>query len=99
MLKVFDIFTIKRRYFVVEEKNMVEAMRMIQSALSTGYHKEGMNVGNCGWAEEANKWFIHVNLTNNQWQSLLGECKNKKYQLVIKENPNDMYFTKIEGSK
>lgn len=99
MMNVFDRFTVKKRHFIVKENNMVETLKMIQSAKSEGYYAGGINVGNCGWAEEPDSWFAHVNLTNNQWKSLLEQCKANNYQLVIKENPEDMYFTKVEGSK
>ena len=96
--EIFDRFTVKERHFIVEEKNMIEVMKMVQSAKSNGYYTGAMEVGNCGWAKEPNAWFIHTNLTKLQWGALLQDCKNKKYQIVIKE-PDNMYFTKIEGSK
>ena len=98
MIKLFDRFTIKKRHFIVKEKDTIEVLKMIQSAKTEGYYAGCMNVGNCGWAEESDSWFIHVSLTDIQWKELLKECKDKKYQLVIKENPEDMYFVKIEGS-
>ena len=77
---------------------MIEALRMIQSALPAGYNMGDMNVGNCGWAEQPNSWFIHINLTDNQWRELLKACKDKGYHLIIKEQNGDMYFTKIKES-
>ena len=97
-MKIFDCFTVEERHFIVKEKNLIEVMKMIQLALSNGYRTGNMSVGNCGCAEESDVWFIHVSLTNNKWRMLLKECKDKKYQLVIKEDPNDMYFTKIGES-
>ena len=98
-MKLFDKFTVKKRYFVVKEKNMIEVMNMVQSALSAGYSTGGMNVGKSELVEESNLWSIHINLTGNQWRALLESCKGGNYQLVIKDNPDKMYFTKIEGSK
>lgn len=95
MMKFFDRFTAKSHYFVVKENDLIEVMKMFSTALFAGYYKGGMNVGNLGDHE----WFIQVDLTNNQWRALLVECKNKKYQLVIKEDPDKMYFTKMEESK
>lgn len=98
-MKLFDVFTIKKRNFIVKEKDMIEVLNMIQSGKSEGYCTGQINVGNSGSTEGTDLWFIHVYLTDKQWKGLLIECKNKKYQLVIKENPNDMYFTKMEGSE
>lgn len=99
MKKIFDRFTVKKRYFIVREGNMIEAMNMIKNATSNGYYTGSMSVGNCRWADESDLWFIHMYLTNKQWRILLGLCEANKYQLVIKNNPYDMYFTKIEESK
>lgn len=93
--KFFDRFTAKSHYFIVKENNLIEVMKLFNTALFAGYYKGGMNVSNLGEHE----WFIRVDLTKKQWQALLVECKNKNYQLVIKEEPDKMYFTKVEGSK
>lgn len=98
MIKLFDRFTIKRRQFIVKEKNMIEVLKMFQTALNNGYRTGGLSVGDCCCAEESDLWYIHTNLTDNQWRGLLEECKNKNYQLVIKNNPNVMYFTKVKES-
>ena len=76
---------------------MIEVMNMIQVAQYTGNRTLGMNVGQCDWGFEPNLWFIHVCLTNDQWSVLLCECKKKQYQLIVKDNPNEMYFTKRES--
>ena len=97
-MKVFDVFTVKSYQFMVKENSMVEIMNMIQSAKSVGYRTDGMSVGDCGLAEETGHWYINTNLTTNQWCALLECCKNKKHQLVIKDDPNRMYFTKVKES-
>ena len=98
MINLFDKFTVKRRYFIVKEKNMIEVLKMIQTALSDGVPTGCASVGNCGLAKEPELWFVHVDLTTNKWRTLLKECKNKHYQLVIKESPENMYFEKIKES-
>ena len=99
MMKIFDKFVFQRRYFVVMESEMIEVVKMVQLALMDGYCRDSsMSIGNCGWANEPDAWFIHVTLSKHQWRTLLRECKNKKYQLVVKEEPDNMYFTKLEES-
>lgn len=98
MLKIIDMFTIKRRCFIVKEKNLIDVLKMFQAAFHAGYHANDMSVGNCGWAEESDSWYIHTNLTNNQWRALLEGCKENNYRLVIKDNPDNMHFVKIKES-
>lgn len=102
MLKVFDRFTAKRRYFVVKEKNLVEVMKMFDEAMFISYiskfHTNDMTVGNCRLVGEHDAWFVHVNLTNKQWLVLLKECKEKEYKLVIKDQADKMYFEKSKES-
>lgn len=103
MLKIFDVFTSQRRYFIVKEDNLIEILKMVNEAQSgnpfSKYYNNDMTIGNCRWVEEPELWFIHIYLTNNQWNKLLEECKNKNYKLVIKDKENRMYFEKQEGSK
>lgn len=94
-MKVFDVFTAKSYHFITKEKDMVNAIKLVQSAKSAGYNTDDMSVGNCGLSDEPENWSIRVNLTVNQWCSFLEECKHKGYQLVIKDDPDKMYFTKI----
>lgn len=96
-MKLFDSFTSKKHDFMVKEKDMIEVMNMIQLTLNTGCRNSSMNIGRCDWGYDSNVWFIHVDLTDDQWNVLLNECKDKKYQLIVKDNPNEMYFTKIES--
>ena len=96
MIKILDIFTIKSRHFVVKENDMIEVMRLIDAAQDVGYYTDRMSVGNCRCADDLTLWYIEIRLTTNQWCSLLEKCKKKGYILVIKEDPESMYFTKTE---
>ena len=80
---LFDKFTSKRRDFMVKEDNMVEVLKM--------FPPTEMNIGHAG---ESDLWFVHADITDNQWCNLLEGCANKKYKLVIKDVPNRMYFEK-----
>jgi hypothetical protein len=102
MRKLFDIFTAKRRYFIVKELDMNEVMKMIDESLIVGYFSKyqsrGMTIGHCRWLKDPNLWYVHVDLTTKQWRKLLETCKEKKYNLVIKDVPDRMYFEKHEES-
>lgn len=94
MIKLFDVFTVRNRHFIVEERDLIKLMTMIHNARQTSYYKDFMSVGNCAWADEPKSWFVSINLTTNQWCDLLKQCIDNKYQFVIKEHPDRMYFTK-----
>lgn len=98
MIRIFDSFTSKEYDFIVEEKDMVEMMKMIRTSKSIGCRTDMIFVGNSKSDEESNHWFINTNLTTNQWCEFLKQCEERKYQLVIKDDPNRMYFTKVKGS-
>ena len=98
MNKLFDVFTAKRRNFIVKEKYMIEVLKMLDLALLTNRISKcqsGIYIGNCKWAEQTDSWYIHVELTDKQWRTLLLECKDKHYQLVIKDRDDNMHFEKI----
>jgi len=98
MLKVFDRLTIKKHCFVVRKEDLIEIMSMIQRSIFTNYFTESMAVRNGGKDVETDNWIINVNLTNLQWKAMLQECKEKKYQLIIKDDPDKKYFTKVKES-
>lgn len=91
----FDKFTGKERCFIMKEEQLLEIIKMIDVALGDKYFTQGMKVNNCRKANEPDLWSIDVDLTNNQWQTLLSKCKEKKYMLIIKDDPDRMYFKKI----
>lgn len=81
MCNLLDRFTGEVRNFKVKSEDMIEVMDMFPSI--------EMKVNKVG---ETGLWRISACLTNNQWCTLLKECKDKNYKLVIRDTANDMYF-------
>ena len=94
MMKLFDSFTGGSRDFIVKESDLIELMNMLDSALTASYFKGGITVRKA----KSNCWNIDAFLTKNQWRAFLVDCKSKKYHLVIKDEPNKMYFVKGKES-
>lgn len=46
--------------------------------------------------KDDNEMEIRVSLTDNEWTDLLNLCKINDYKLVIKNDKNKMYFTKVK---
>ena len=70
--KLISNFKLKRVHFVMEETDVTTVLGAINS-----HHKcvPDMRVGNCGWADDTNKWFIHFTTTNSKWELIRDELK------------------------
>lgn len=105
MTKVFDALTSKERDFLVKEENLLEVLRMIQIGLSNGMIGSLMELKvNKHLFEKTKELVVYdltVQLTKNQWRSLLILCKDKKYKLLMDdaEDKNRLLFVKHEESK
>lgn len=90
MLNIFK----KEREFVVEEKNVMNVLKVINNHL--GY-LEGQ-VGNCGWAEEPTKWFVVFYATNKRYGNILEELnKMGTFKLTVRPGgKTDIYFEENE---
>ena len=97
MIKLFNNFTTKKHDFIVKEENLIEVMKMIQLTLCIGSSIERMSLEQCDYNIGDGSWSIRVNLNEDQWHVLLCECKKSNYQLLVKSNPNQMYFYKKES--
>lgn len=62
----------KRCHLVLEEQDVINTLKMINK-----HHRivPDMAVGNCGWADDPNKWFIHFTTTRAKWNVIRNELK------------------------
>lgn len=70
MNSLIDRIVTKRRHLVVEEQDVINTLKVINS------HKiyTDIAVGNCGWADTS-KWFIHFTTSNATWEIIRKELK------------------------
>ena len=56
-----------RHHLVLDEEDVVKALKVIQQ-----HHRivPDMAVGNCGWADDLGKWFIHFTTTECKWEEI-----------------------------
>lgn len=66
---MFGIFK-ARRYLIVEEKDVTAILTVINRQYRI-YSSQNLAVGNCGWADEPTKWFIHFDATSKQYDNIL----------------------------
>lgn len=65
-----------RRYFIVEEKNVTAILTVINRYYRF-YVSQNLAIGNCGWADEPTKWFIHFDASNKQYDNILKDILEK----------------------
>lgn len=89
----------KRHFLIVEEADVMTLLKVLDeikrgSSLFTVYMD--MEIGNCGWAEEPTKWFVHFDVTNKQWRKVIENLETQNYQIVLKWDDNN-YLEKKES--
>lgn len=72
MRKILDSIITRTCHLVVEEQDVVKTLRVINQ-----HHKlvPDMRVGNCGWADDTNKWFIHFVTSKAKWKEIRNDLK------------------------
>lgn len=72
----------KRRRILIDKKDMVTVLEILCKYDSCWQDMANMKVGRCGWAKAPDCWFVHVNVTDKKWASILREFNNKKVTLL-----------------
>lgn len=79
---------VRRREFIVDEQDVTTVITVINR-----YRKYAdMRVGNCGWLEEPNKWFIMFDACNEDYGHIVDEL-NKLGTFRLNVSPS---FTVVE---
>lgn len=68
MMNLFYDLKVKRRHLVVDERDVLNIIRVLNKYGCL----TGMGVGNCGWADRT-KWFIHFDMSGRKWDRLVAE--------------------------
>lgn len=65
-------FTFKRFHLIMEEGDVISVLKNIQH-----HHKTipDMAVGNCGWADDPSKWFVHFSTSEFKWNLIRKDLK------------------------
>lgn len=85
--KFIDCIVIKRRYLVVDECDVMNVLRCVNfiNGESKILIMNKMEIGNCGWVDEPDKWFIHYNASNKQWHKLIEYMGLKNYRILLNQ--------------
>ena len=87
------MFNQKRRYLIAEEKDVTTVLTAIDNHL--GFLSNNSKVvGNCGWAEEPTKWYIHFYASEREWGKIARNLSEtgKINVHVAPSGTTDLYF-------
>ncbi len=72
-MNILNKIIYKRHELILNEENVIEALRVIQNTCNSILSKMNcsMMVGNCGWADDREKWFIHFTCSDEEWDALI----------------------------
>jgi hypothetical protein len=87
---LIDQLAVKRHYLIVDDIDVLNVLEVINKH-NKNLLKLNLTVGNCGWAAEPSKWFIHFDVSNKKWLSIVTDL-TKNYTLVIKDRSIDDVF-------
>ena len=68
MVNLLDLIIVKRRNVIVNEIDIVKVLKALDTK-----HINDVRIGNCGWNDDAHKWFIYFKVSNNKWHKLVRE--------------------------
>ena len=72
MSSIFDRFVTERHHLVVEEGDVTNVLKQVNAHCKS---KTEIRVGNCGWADDPTKWFVHFTTTRAKWYELVNAMK------------------------
>ena len=90
MISIFK----SRRCFIVDEKDVTIVLEVMNKHHNR-FSNRNLNIGNCGWAEEPTRWFIHFDATSKQYDKILkGLLKVGTFNVVERQpgGQEDLYF-------
>ena len=90
---LIDKFISRRHYLVVDRQDAITVLEVVNS-FNKWYINSKLRIGNCKWAEQPNKWFIHFDSSDEQWMSIIEELGKRGYKLYMKDRPRDIYVSK-----
>lgn len=75
----------KLRHFIVDEGDVM----IVLKAVSNYQQWFDGSTGNCGWADEPNKWFVTFRATDKQYKDIIKKLKEFGH-FIVKYSPGGM---------
>lgn len=89
------MFFHKSRELIVEEKDVTTVLTAINNHQGF-FSNTNKHVGNCGWNDDATKWYVTFYASAREWGRTMGDL-SKIGEINVKVRPGgktDLYFTK-----
>ena len=87
MINLRDKFVKFRRELIVEHDDVMLVLECLDEIKRDSRFFTilmDMEIGNCGWAHEPSKWFIQVDMTNEQWDKLIDKLACDDREIILK---------------
>lgn len=99
MLNLFNVMRIKRKTIILDENDVMAALKMIDNIRSNYkfFMLLNMEIGNCGWGNgEESKWYVTYNSNEKQWRELIRTLEYEHYNFILKND--GLYYLTKDGS-
>lgn len=92
MFDMFDLI-VKRRCIIVNEEDVMSFLKVMDVIYRNSAYTilMDMEIRNCGWKYEPEKWFIHFNMYDSMYRALLTALIAEGYQLHVDKH-GDVYM-------
>jgi hypothetical protein len=89
-----------RHHVIVEEKELLKFLKVldaISQESKRGVLLMDMEIGNCGWKDRPNCWYVFFDLANKHWRSLITILDKLEYGLVLGKDANLYLAKRVES--
>lgn len=93
---MLNLLFAKRYYYVTDEANVTKVLTVLNSHKCM-FIKQKLVIGNCGWADTPDVWFIHFDATLGQMKGIIKELI-ELFDMKIIDMPDRVHLFKKKGS-
>lgn len=75
-----------RHRVIVEEQELLSFLKALDTVSQESKRHvllKDMELGNCGWKDKPDKWYVFFDLANKHWRSLIMTLDKLEYDLVL----------------
>lgn len=85
------MFTKERRHLVVDKEDIMTVMEVLDEIKRSTkglfrIRAYEIEMGNCGWSEYPDKWYIFFTMKNKKWSVFINELGKRNRKLILKED-------------
>ena len=81
---------VKHHCLIMEENEVTKVIAVINQHTKV-YNGKDWAIGNCGWADEPTKWFMHVDASESAWEDIKADISKSKMKTVTEKLMKTVY--------